>query len=384
MASKDSCSTVSAVPACERRSGISKFHTLQILRGLAASLVVFDHAYLRQVDWGTEPGPFVQLAEFAGAQAVAIFFVISGYIMIAKGDRQFGLSGAATDFLWKRIVRIVPLYWTATLLELVLRLHKGASIDPWAIPASLLFIPRMAMSGDYMRPLLGVGWTLNYEMLFYAVFATALLFGRRLGLPFLFSTLVTLVVLGLIEKPLTDSAPPHTLFAYWTDPVILLFAAGVALGLLAQPRPWHERIRHPIMITLALLILCLWAFAAGKVAFPLHWGWQLAAWSVCVTTVAVCIFGRQSVDNGFAGAASRLGDMSYSLYLFHFFVVVAVEKIWWQLFGKEYAFLFILAAYAASVGAAYAVYQLVEQNFGRLFARHGRNASRVAGALRAD
>jgi peptidoglycan/LPS O-acetylase OafA/YrhL len=360
---------------------MSKFHTLQILRGIAASIVVVDHAYLRQLEWSTVPGTYSTLAQFSGTLAVAVFFVISGYIMIAKSGQQFGQTGAASDFLMKRIIRIVPLYWTATLLELALRYHKGAHVDPWAVFASLLFLPMGVPAGGYMRPLLGVGWTLNYEMFFYVIFAAALLFGKRIGLPFLLSTLVALVAFGAAYKPLTDTGPPHTLFAYWTDPILLLFAAGVVIGLFpAFFSGWEQRIRHPVLITLALLVFCLSVFLAGKFAFPLHLGWQLAGWTICVLAVGFCIFGRQSLDSGFAGAASLLGDMSYSLYLFHFFSIVAVEKVWWLLFGKEYSPFFVPVAYIGSVAAAYAIYHLIELNFVRL-AKRDRDRRRAQGKI---
>jgi len=359
---------------------MSKFHTLQILRGVAASIVVADHAYLRQLEWSNAPGAFVPLAEFAGAQAVAIFFVISGYIMIAKTDGQFGQPGAASDFLLKRIMRIVPLYWTATLLEITLRYHKGGVVDPWAVPASLFFVPISVSPGEYMRPLLGVGWTLDYEMFFYLIFAGALLFARRLGLAVLFSTLLALVALGAVFKPLADTGPPHTLFTYWSDPLLLLFALGAFLGLLPANGRWQGRVKHPIAVTGGLLALCTLVFMAGRSGFPLPIGWQFAAWGVCAVIAAACIFGRQSQGSGLAGVASHLGDISYSLYLFHFFAVVAVEKVWWLAFGRQPSLLFILAAYVGSVAAAYAIHHVIELNFARIgrrdpAARHAHSRS---------
>lgn len=345
---------------------MSKFHTLQILRGVAASIVVVAHAYIRQLEWNNTPGDYVPMARFAGAQAVAIFFVISGYIMVSKAGRTFGQTGAASDFLMKRILRIVPLYWTATMLEMSIRYHKGGSIDPWSIVGSFLFIPMSVPVGDYMRPVLGVGWTLNYEMFFYLIFAGALLFARRIGLSVLFFTLISLVVAGSAFKPLTDTGPPHTLFTYWSDPILLLFAIGAGFGLLPADGSWERRIRYPIWATAGLLILCLSLFLAAKASYPLRLDWQVAAWGICALVVALCIFGRQSSSSGLVGAASHLGDMSYSLYLFHFFAVVAVEKAWWLAFGKEESVFFILAAYAGSVAAAYAIYHMIELNFARM------------------
>src|SRR5262249_60177752 len=82
----------------------------------------------------------------------------------------------------------------------------------------------------------GQGWTLNYEMFFYAAFALAMLLPRRRGIAALSLTFVTLVFLGRdlgLETPV--------LFT-WTDGLILEFLFGVYLGLAFEqgrrlPRP---------------------------------------------------------------------------------------------------------------------------------------------------
>jgi exopolysaccharide production protein ExoZ len=91
-----------------------KLAALQVLRGIAASLVVVDHSILRHVEWADYP-PIVKIAApYSGTLGVAVFFVISGFIMMHTAGDQFGKTGAALAFLRKRIMRIVPLYWAAT------------------------------------------------------------------------------------------------------------------------------------------------------------------------------------------------------------------------------------------------------------------------------
>ena len=94
-----------------------KFHFLQALRAIAAWLVVADHALL-DVTHGDLRNPATSVAWAIGNIGVYVFFVISGFIMVHVCWDDFGRRGAATNFLRKRIIRIVPLYWLATIAAL--------------------------------------------------------------------------------------------------------------------------------------------------------------------------------------------------------------------------------------------------------------------------
>lgn len=361
---------------------MTRLATLQILRGIAASLVVVAHALARHSEWTNYPQFARVAAQYMGDLGVAIFFVISGYIIVRTSGNQFGNRGATAEFLRRRLLRIVPLYWTATLLEIASRWRKGGTIDPQHVLGSFFFIPQPVAPGDYMRPLLGVGWTLDYEMFFYIIFAVALIFGRRIGLTLLFSVLAGLVVLGAMFKPLADTGPPHTLLGFWTDPILLLFAGGVVLGLIPQTTPWRD-IGHPILASLGLLAAWMGALLVLDIAFPAPLAWQLGTWLICFVVVALCVFARPQDNSLLVKAGVSLGDMSYALYLFHFFAIVVAEKIWWYFFGENPSILFIPTAYCASVLSAYAVHQLIEANVDRFARRHHLlKSGKTAGILR--
>jgi exopolysaccharide production protein ExoZ len=122
--------------ALHRAGGIEVISNLQFLRAFAALGVVLYHANFQLV-----PGVHTDL------QGVAIFFVVSGFIMC------FITRDGADHFLGNRFVRIVPIYWLFTLLMFCL--HR---LSPWAVnppaaldlPRSLLFLPSEQM------PVLGV------------------------------------------------------------------------------------------------------------------------------------------------------------------------------------------------------------------------------------
>ena len=139
---------------------------IQYLRAVAALLVLVNHLTFYLPSGGYRFWP--------GGVGVDIFFVISGAVMwwVARNARPL-------TFAWRRLLRIVPLYWL--VLAFVAVLWPGGGIDPWLdfplqdILRSFLFIPfANGARGGAVQPVLGVGWTLNLEIYFYGIFALSL------------------------------------------------------------------------------------------------------------------------------------------------------------------------------------------------------------------
>jgi exopolysaccharide production protein ExoZ len=181
-------------------------YNIQILRAIAAYLVVFHHIQSHFVD-----NHSVAAVSNIGIIGVDIFFVISGFIMIltTSGEARSPLS------FWRdRLVRIVPLYWLATfsLVGLSLIGLAPTGLHGWDLQdllASLLFIPEVRADGAGM-PILFVGWTLNYEMFFYLLFGLALLLRNQLlSVVALTGLFLGLAIAGRILRP-RPSPPPST------------------------------------------------------------------------------------------------------------------------------------------------------------------------------
>ena len=120
-------------------------------------------------------------ATILGQAGVDVFFVISGFIMWMVTAEPVGPA----QFLWHRVVRIVPLYWIATL---IMAAHRSSSVSDTV--NSLLFWPYRD-ANDELWPVLVQGWTLNFEMFFYLLFAAALIIPRRFQLLSLTAVLST-------------------------------------------------------------------------------------------------------------------------------------------------------------------------------------------------
>jgi exopolysaccharide production protein ExoZ len=143
------------------------------------------------------------------------------------------------------LIRIVPLYWAATVIAAAL-----VPPDGMRLAASLLFVPQRAPGGAIF-PVLVQGWTLQYEMFFYLLFAASLRLQRTAQL-----AVISCVLLGLAAVSLFGLSPNPIIRTY-TDPVLLEFLSGIWLAVL-----WRSGRLVP-RYGAALLLLGIVSFAAA-------------------------------------------------------------------------------------------------------------------------
>lgn len=325
---------------------------------------------MRVAGWrGLSGTPLEYDAWHLGLLGVLTFFVISGFIMMHSFGRFFGEPGASIRFWKRRVQRIVPIYWIATAIAggLLIVLPHGPppGLSSWL--HSLLFIPQATVPGQPMRPILGQGWTLNYEMFFYALFGLALLLPRKTGVIALVGTLVGLVLLGSLIKPLADTRDPYSIATFYTDPIIGVFGAGVLLALLWK-RWGHLTVPGGFWLSLLPLAAAQFIFAGALKSFPLNLYWLPVVWASAVLAVALCIADRQSLKGRHLKWAVLLGDASYSTYLFHTLTITVLGKIGQRL-PPEWDGAFVVAAVLASHLVGVLVYRFVETQISVWFRR---------------
>jgi peptidoglycan/LPS O-acetylase OafA/YrhL len=257
-----------------------------------------------------------------------VFFAISGLLMIETTYREFGRPQAWRVFLWKRINRIVPIYWVFTSVIFFGIVVAGHPVPIQETIASYLFIPY----GD-MRPLLGVGWTLNYEMYFYLLFALAVMVPRQLGLVVLFGLFTTALMLGTLSRPFTDTSDPRTAFEFWTAPIIILFPLGCALGLVRRVLVTNNALPSasvsPAFLSCLLVALgCyLVAVTADRDIYPLSFGHETLIWGTALCAVAICSLTKNPSNHAVNRFLILLGDASYSTYLSHTITIRYVRRL---------------------------------------------------------
>ncbi|HEY3695971.1 acyltransferase [Phenylobacterium sp.] len=345
--------------APDRRAIVS----VQVLRFAAAAIVLFAHLEDRLGGFGDRYGFVYRKVGFAGVFGVEIFFVISGFIMLHIGWGKFGAPGAVGDFFRHRVARIVPLYWTLTALQIALALvlrDAPDRVNPANILKSLLFIPYLSEMGKH-RPVLEQGWTLNFEMLFYLLFAACLVAPRRFGI----AALGAVLALG-------GMARYFGVHAILLDPLLLLFLAGGALALVRRRLP--RLLNFPYALPAAFVLIVV---ATTVVHDPL----AHALFAILVVGLAVLCRDVAADLPGMRWLVAG-GDSSYSLYLSHGFVLLVVGTAWRKLFGADLLPVYAAAVVVGSLALAWICFVFIERPLSRWtgarLARRGPQARKPA------
>lgn len=331
--------------------------SLQVMRAFAALAVVLHHTLADAASLAAAAGrqaPMAYLVDRLSA-GVDLFFVISGFVMVYSSRDLFEARGAAATFLKRRLTRIVPLYWLVTTLLLAVAwlLPDDLNSAPAGIAyviKSYLFIPAARPDGTIM-PVISLGWTLNYEMLFYVLFSFALVLPRRAALMAISGLLLTISAAGLLAQP---HAVP---LKFWTSPLILEFALG---ALIAELRCSGARIGFgsaTVTVGLGLAVIAFAQVPAGDFERLLAWGFASA-----VIVGALTLSRASGLLPAFAPLVA-LGDASYALYLTHPFAMRAMKTAWVSCDLTPWlgVYTYVVAAVATAVLLALATYRFVER-----------------------
>jgi exopolysaccharide production protein ExoZ len=292
-----------------------EYPRIQVLRAVAALLVVGVHFTV--ISKGLLNRDAMNGALAFGASGVDVFFVISGFIMTTVHARDVGRPGQLRPFVLKRLIRIVPLYWLVTEVLLLLEVAgHGERGGPYGTPLvlkSLFFYPQ-----EPGQAVVGVGWTLTYELFFYLMFAALIALNRpaRLGLWVIWlGPTLALAAWSLVSG--NDVLETHL----WAQLVFsersLEFVLG-CVAALAAGRGWVSRPG--------------WLILGGGLAFLVvgvdPWGWNAPERSILVYGIpaALVVAGAATRDATSPSRVPRwgllVGDASYALYLIHYSLIL--------------------------------------------------------------
>lgn len=298
-------------------TGDTRLPWVQVLRCIAASVVVFHHYTLTfsehgiQRSWSVHSG----LGEL-GNCGVDLFFVISGFIFVLTTRDKVG-SKQAWTFLKRRVLRIFPLYWFWTSVLLVLWLAGfGLQIHHYTRPfilCSYLLFP--SFDGANYHPLLGQGWTLTFEMYFYAVIFLAIILRIKRGrLAFVAAFFGLFALIGM--SPFLSGGLRWVL----TNSLVIEFIFGMLCGeimLRVSPERSADWERPAAVLLFSLGTLALFSTLMLHVTSGLRFAYYGIP-ATCVVLGAVLLRSRPA-----PALLVYLGDASYSIYLSHSFIVLA-------------------------------------------------------------
>lgn len=337
---------------------------IQILRCLAALLVVVWHSHLSiklfAHDYWPEDGDYIFRALHYPfwanhlAAGVDIFFCISGFIMSMLAARTNWAKAGA--FVIDRFARLLPPYWFFTTIVIAVYLispgfNLGDLTGDWGKDASLI-VKSYLLVPQYRPPVLGLGWTLIHEFLFYYLVAIIIFFKQcqrvALILAFLAVVSVALSVGGIA-----------LIYGYGLSPFYVEFFAGaLAYRVHHKTSPFFPEAQCAIAIALYFGVSAVTdTFLLPPRIQVFGFGWM----------GFLLISGMMGIDAKYdlkklalARLLARIGDASYSLYLSHWLVLSLIGKFAALVPSAPFPFVVIWQVGAISCAIIFAV----------LFAQH--------------
>lgn len=287
-------------------------YDLHMLRAVAALLVVYYHT-VSDAGLGFR-GQF-------GAFGVDVFFVISGFIV------SYVSVKSPDDFMTRRLIRVVPFYWCATLALFAVALLMPSVLrqtrpDWMHLLHSLFFIPYAKADGSTF-PLMILGWTLNYEIYFYALFAIALKLDPRRA------PLLTCGAIVAILGALTLAKVEHPVAAFYADTIVLEFCYGVLIyHLHAALVARGARPAIPPLVLLLGVVACFVWMAFAEMGGALHRQRALVVGVPAALVVLAAVLHEHCHGPITRGRTSWvLGESSYILYLSHPYVIYGALRL---------------------------------------------------------
>ena len=334
---------------------LAELQSIQALRAIAATSVILVHI------------SFISKGSFG----VDIFFVISGFIMCYISAEN------ADDFLLKRVFRIVPLYWIGTLGVFLLavvapHLLSGTQASLGHLLKSLFLVPYRREDGQ-LYPMLFLGWTLEYEMFFYLLFGIALIAFRKWAARATSFVLLVIVLAGAVFHP-TSIVPK-----FYSNPLMVEFVLG--MGLYPFWKAYRDRLAR-IPSALAILASTACYGFLFWVTSGVTYNDRLFLEGLPALVIVVCFLALEGKIR-FPHRLLLIGDASYSLYLFHPYVIQLVDK---KLFSLAVLSPLSLAVAAITMLACFLVaiasYKLIEKPSNKLLRRYlGKAPPKIKAAL---
>jgi peptidoglycan/LPS O-acetylase OafA/YrhL len=290
------------------------------LRGAAAMFVVLHHMWLDT--WPTFPintGPWWLGWLLYGHMAVAVFIVVSGFSLALVPLSNGGRLGGIRRFVRRRAWRILPAYWAALIVSMVVTvvvlrpdLGPAAAAKSFAVHALLLQDAVGSVTPN------GALWSIAVEWQIYFVFPLILLVSRRTSVA---TAALTTTVAVLIAHAIARLGSPLDKIDHLTPQFLALFALGV-LALHLGRGDHAERLRRPLLAvalaSLAIFVGC--ALTQGSAWVVAHFFFVDLIFGLAVACMLAVMY------SGGIGPARRalgsrtglwLGLFSYSIYLVH-------------------------------------------------------------------
>jgi len=378
------------------QAGESRSARIESLRALASLCVVGAHAFLYSYVSATITHSYGHRVILeVGFGSLDVFFVLSGYLLFWPFARSSFATGEKVDlrhYALNRVVRILPLYYSVLIVMLVLQNHGGTPGEWWRFG---LFVENFSSKTLYAidSPM----WSLAVEVQFYALLPFIALFVARLARGSRHAAIGILSIGAIASFVLRQVVywhghPPNTALQSSIPTLFSFFAAGMILALLRvgwmeKPPRWLRGVGGSSTAWF-LCSLPLWAIVAW------HFSYEPAAALAAALIVGACVLPLRRgpfVALTELRVLSRIGVATYSLYLWHVPILLAIDNrsVTSTAFSgavpttAHFLKLYVLGA-VISVLVALVSYRVIEEPALRLRRRWSRSSAPSVGSPAAE
>ncbi|MGR3317353.1 MAG: acyltransferase family protein [Candidatus Anammoxibacter sp.] len=297
-----------------------KIENIQAIRGIATLFVVFYHIMETEQRFAysnTILPVFLKIC----ASGVDLFFIVSGFVIVAVTRGKFQCFGETLQFLYNRATRVYSLYWIYTGLLMVFFLLPpemfSRSREDVNILKSFLLLPQANV------PLLVVAWTIVHEMYFYGAFAILLMLPEKHFIKLLAVWSFLVIAASVIFQGTSNSNFDATMHII-SHPLTMEFIAGclIAKMIYAGIRAYG----------LTSLIIGIFLLAVNHLLVT---DMTMERWDRLFfygLPSALIVYGVIAIELESETMAPKflryLGDASYSIYLSHYLILPVIGRIW--------------------------------------------------------
>lgn len=359
--------------------------SLDGLRGWAALIVVLNHVFIASFNWYVPGGASQPRGSWrwwitqtplhvfwAGPEMVLVFFVLSGYVLalpaVARGTEWFKVS-----YYPRRLVRLYLPAWAAILFAAALHhfpAHQAIAgtsgwLNQFAVPVTLnagVHAATLVDGGQYLTPFTTALWSMKWEVIFSML------------LPFVVGATVVarrsvLAVIGAgVSLWVIQRFPPYGTASQQAAHYLPMFVLGSLLAFNA-PRPptpadagraarglrWLRSIPLPL-VCIALITTAAWHSRSDSGTAT---GWPMLAIALGACLAVYLAIANPLVVAAMSSRVSQwLGHRSYSLYLIHQPIVVAIA---FAFHGHAKPLVLAVLAVPAALVAADLLWRLAER-----------------------
>ncbi|TRO12174.1 acyltransferase [Ectopseudomonas mendocina] len=301
---------------------MSKLNTLQAFRCIGLTGVVIGHMTFAEEKYAGATLLPVEIKDF-NQLFIDWFFVVSGFIMVMVSRGRFQVPKEIAKFAYARVARIYPPYWVYFFITLAVFLImpqwiNSAHGEPnlWK---SFFLVP------DKNLPLVMVAWSLVFEMWFYLVFTSLMLFRERY-LPWILASWAGLIICANLAFDTSSFGPVLRLILH---PYAIEFVMGSLIALFYFS-PLSERVSTRVAIGMLLFV--------PLIGVPVGYNLGLFRGEGLVRVFSLgTLFGLLTIGATLLERRDKLsvpnfmvaiGDSSYTTYLSHLLVIGVIGKLW--------------------------------------------------------